>query len=282
MKKRIALLMAALLIVSLVPVLGTDVQEAVADFAGGIALFELASSSSTPPAVSPTPPAITPTPPLPPSPEIGYPMRRQTRRSSTATTGDRYVSAAVSIAGQSIEVSGTGNRVNFEISNAEARDIIAALEGNTLDLSVAGMAGFSNVREIRVPRAALERFANAGISIEFGLPQGSLRLNPEAILSITSVGANPYIAISLSEPSAGRLTSNQRSAARNSDLITKLQISTGLTQITTFNGNAVITLPISAPASAYIIDEIGTTTPIQTTGNLSFNTTQTGVFAIFR
>ena len=188
----------------------------------------------------------------------------------------RTAEASITLAGTSVDIRRSGSRADLALTSAEVRDIINNLDGDTIVFNLGTLDGFENVREARVPRTVLRRIADAGLSVEVVLPQGTVTLNPEALRYITAVGTGQNISISIGTPSRGLLTPRQRNTIHYSDEVFRLVIMSGRQIIDRFDGEATVVLPTGG--RVYHLADNGILTLIS--DHSSFTTNQSAVFIV--
>ena len=66
-------------------------------------------------------------------------------------------------------------------------------------LDITELYGHVCVRDIRIGRVPLQRFAEAGLSVELRLPNGIIILEPSAILSIVEQSFGMFITVSITQ-----------------------------------------------------------------------------------
>ena len=294
MKKKLTLLMAALLLVSLVPVYGFVSSDAAGGFQlaanndSGMLLTLISAHNTTPPSVNVTPPAIDPPVVAPPPPPVSPPSlyvsgvaRTTSRRSAGAADGRRVATVprvgaeTINIAGVAVEVQRDGSRAYLYFNNIALRDLVNNATGNVVSFDLAALNNFDNVREARIPKNSLQRFANAGLTVELHLPLGTVALSPEAIRTTLGQGISDNISVSILTVAPGTLSSRQRSALQQDDVIRRVKIMSGRQEITNFGGPVTVTIPINWTGQTVTghLAETGTFTSLTNTTNTEAQTT---------
>lgn len=198
----------------------------------------------------------------------------------------RTAETTVTLGDTSIDVQRSGSRVDFNLTASDARDIINETAGNTVVLDVSGATGFAGVIEARMPRAALRRFADAGMAVEINMAQGSVVLSSEALNSILSQSTAPNVSVSIATPSRGLLTARQRNAVRQDYTISRVRIRVGTINIYEFGGAVTVTLPVAqGQTSVFRLADSGVMTTQPATPNaaaqtVTFTTNQSAIFVV--
>ncbi|MCL2718351.1 MAG: hypothetical protein FWE14_06190 [Lachnospiraceae bacterium] len=92
-----------------------------------------------------------------------------------------------------------------------------------------------------LPVAEWKRFAEAGLSVTFTLPLGTLTLDPDAVKSTVAAASGPYITASFTQ--AINLTEAQQESVNPDDLVFKITMVSGTQHISNFDGYITITVP---------------------------------------
>ena len=269
MKRKVALLSAMLLAVSAVPAYA-QVSGEVQDFSsdnGAISRHAFIVQSRTTPAAFYTRSR---------RPRTVAPARRPSRAPQDPNQSFVWTS------GVSVNVDFEGSRIYVGVTVANARDLIAGVgEGNV----VFNLAG-EDIREASFPRPALGRFADAGVSVEVALPEGTVTLSPEAIVSILAQGSGD-IRISVSDVPHGLLTDRQQNALFATDIVRTVTIKTGIRPLSNLIAPVYVTVPVefTGNGSAFFMDSIGVFTAIPVNTNqqaVTFETDQLSAVVVVR
>lgn len=274
MKKRLALLLTMVMMISLVPAIvlvsGAEYDDgAYYSILSEFALFDL-QTTTTPPAVTPSgvvtggggAPAVFPR----------QPTDRPPRTSEAITNID----------GVEVEIQREGTRAIIQLTALDTRELIDNVVGDTVVFNIAELPGFYNVREARLPRAALIGFANAGLSMEVELSIGTLTLTPEALLAVAGQGSN-LITLSIVNVPRPLLTARQRNALQHGDLIIRPRVMAGIREIEDFGANISLTITADSPTGVWHLGSNGALTPVTaatTATSATFTVSESAVFVI--
>ena len=301
MKRRIAMCLAALLTVSLVPVYGAAAENGYENgYENGEAENGYENGDEENGAIIPCPGPYyrdyfnftrVPVRITPPSLRT-FPRRRPGYISRLSRPGlfrpesvpPATSEARTNIANINAAISREGTLASLDLSTLNIRDILSGAEyGDIISVDFSNLAHFSHLREARLPRVALERFANAGLSIEVLLPGGIVELSPAAILSIVEQGVHPDISISISPVPAGLLSPRQRNATGEGDIVRMVTISAGLNNITEFEGPIFISIAVdwTGQANVFHLDFTGNLTSMASIAADQIVTFETEALSIF-
>lgn len=222
MKKRLALLVAALFVVSLVPVYGFVFDHDATEYTkDGIMVLSLTS----------TPPSITP-PSIPP-PRYTH-TRTYTPSSRTTTTTrpeqerrDTTGLISITVGGVPVNIRLASTQVSIGMSSSLVNDIIDATEGNRVVFDLSGIEELDHVTSVRLPRLALERFGEENLSVEIRLPGFNVVVDATAASSIASRAGSGVVSISVIQPVGQQY---------------RLRVSSGIHTIHSFDGNVNVTI----------------------------------------
>jgi|GEM_PF-4345797 len=243
MKKRIAFFLAVLMSVSLLPVNAAEGTQ----IAGiGIEWNPRAALQTTPPSVWVTPSAVVV---LPRRTRVHSPRGTRGTQQRPANAPAAAVTATATIEGVTAPIGREGSIASVELGTRDIRSIVSNAEGGSVSFDFSGLEGFSYVREARVPRLALQRFADAGLAVEIILPRGTVELSADAISEITGHGFNANITVALSAAPAGLLNSRQRNAVQG-DAVYMFSVLSGRTAIEDFASPVTVTLGTSGQVFA--------------------------------
>ena len=179
------------------------------------------------------------------------------------------------VSGGGVEVTFTrsGSEISLDMNTNKVRDIINATSGNTVSLTLSDLGGATRAT---MQAAAITQLANAGMALEISLPQGTVRLNTEAMRSAVSQasGTNPNISISLLEPETNSLTAAQRNQIRSGDKVFSVNMYSGTRAITGFDGALTVTVPYTGqiPVTVWRLSDRGELEVVESTYNSSART----------
>jgi hypothetical protein len=108
-----------------------------------------------------------------------------------------------------------------------------------------------------LPLAELEQFAEAGLSVAFTLPLGTLTLDSDAVKSTVAAAAGSDITVSLTQ--AADLTDAQRQAVSPDDLVFRITMMSDTQQINNFDGYITVTVPYYGhlPVTVWYLNNYG-------------------------
>ena len=92
-----------------------------------------------------------------------------------------------------------------------------------------------------LPLTVLGRFAEAGLSVTFTLPLGTLTLDPDAVKSTVAAAFGADVTASLTQ--AANLTEAQQKSLGPDDLVFKITMMSGSHFINNFDGYITVTVP---------------------------------------
>ena len=290
MKKRFALLLAAVLVVALVPVYGVvtsnpgDEGYLVNFYTGDGGLITAGvTGPSLETGQGASPAAISGT-----SRPSSFPR-------AASNIGPReYITADVS--GVSATVRQSGNQANITMSRSVINEIINETlneisnetinqtTGNTVIIDVSGLS--ENITSARMPRLAFELFADAGLGVHVKLPNGvSFRYDQRAVQSLANFTASGVISMSVTE--ATSLTFAQWNGLRDGDVVYNVRIRAGNHFVSQLAGNVSVTVPYSGPApfGAWHVTRSGVFTLLSSrsggeAGTVTFDTNQFSHFVV--
>ncbi|MCL2046456.1 MAG: S-layer homology domain-containing protein [Oscillospiraceae bacterium] len=158
---------------------------------------------------------------------------------ATVTGGDGSVSVAFTLSDGVVTLSLPDNKIKEIVDKAE--DNVAILD----------MSKVTGATDVALPTAALAGFADAGLDVEFILPEGAITLDNEAVESLIEQ-AGDNVDISLKILKISDLNPEQRSAVRGSDVIFDITISSAGKSISEFDGKLKVTVPYNGPLPAAV------------------------------
>lgn len=97
------------------------------------------------------------------------------------------------------------------------------------------------LEDYTLPLAEFEQFAEAGLSVTFTLPSGTLTLDPSAVKSAVAAASGSDITLSFTR--AENLTEAQQQSVNPDDLVFKITMMSGSQFISAFDGYITVTVP---------------------------------------
>ena len=180
--------------------------------------------------VTAVPPEPTPTP----TPTPG----RNTGGSSTAS--GQAIPAAGNVA---VSYTQSGSSVALSVPDSKITEIIEKSNGEVpFDLS-----GVSGATAAVLPKGALDTLAGAGLDVEIKLPQGTVKLDTDALQSIASAAQDANVSVSLRSVDVSSLSAAQQAALESGDKVVDISILSGTRNITSFNGVINAAMPYTGP-----------------------------------
>jgi len=182
------------------------------------------------------------------------------------------------------QVSGNGGDVQVDVrvhqNNANIRLPLAtinrlistAVENNV----VLDLTQLESVQSVIIPRAAIRRFANAGLSIEVKLHHGTVILDAEAAYSLGQLAQSTTVIITVSSVDVRGLDFTEFEAVR-------LTITSGNQNITELDGLITLSIPSQAQVVVYRLEALLNTIQIASlfdSGLVVFATNVAGTFVI--
>jgi len=213
--------------------------------------------------ITPTPAPTTPTPSTP-EPSITIPVNDDVMRVEVIAVDDNHVIVVL-----------PNNRTN-EVINT-----------NVYGTAIFDITGLDNIGVVSIPRAALVRFANAGLYVELRLNAGRVTFDQDAMLSITNGLRNTHITIAFTPQSHADLSEVRQEALRYGHNAYLLSIYGGSNSISEVGGVITITTPYNGllPVAVWLLCENGQLHLLDSVfcpeyGVITFTTSVQGVFVI--
>ena len=183
-----------------------------------------------------------------------------------------------------------GADIAVRISRTQATLTLPTSVVNNIIRDANGVVSFNlsrldNITTAVVPRAAWNRFADAGLGVELVLPDGILLFDADTSRSVARQVGNANISSTISTVNPASLSQVQRDLANTGDSVFRVSVNVGAHSITSFDGGISVTVPYSGPVPVRVlhVDVDGNATRLPVTVNSSsvtFITDQLSVFVV--
>ncbi|MDR2156335.1 MAG: S-layer homology domain-containing protein, partial [Clostridiales Family XIII bacterium] len=138
----------------------------------------------------------------------------------------------------------SGGNVTLVLPDDKVNDIIK----NSTTVATVDLSKVTNATAAVLPKAALEKFAAAGLAVEFKLPQGAVTLDAEAVKSAAAQAGGSNVSVALKSVAQSELNARQRTAVGEARVY-DISVSSDGKYITSFDGGRVtIALPYTLKA----------------------------------
>ena len=142
-----------------------------------------------------------------------------------------------------------GSSVILDLNQNTIDEILGSVEGDIVNID---MTGLVRAHEAVKPVAALAQFAEAGLSLELIMPQGTVLFDAAALASIAQQAEEDNVSFLLNQAGRSELTQDQRNALSPDDLVFSIRLTSGTVDIRSFDGALMVTLPYSGPLPAVV------------------------------
>jgi len=129
--------------------------------------------------------------------------------------------------------------------------------------------------------------ANAGLSLDILMPQGTVRIDVLALASIAAQAEYDNVSLLLNRADTAALSQAQRDALGAGDLVFNIRLMSGSQAIRSFNGFLTVTLPYDGPlpAAIWYLDDFGNMEQMDSTYDpetmtVSFMTTHLSLYVV--
>ncbi|MCL2365842.1 MAG: S-layer homology domain-containing protein [Oscillospiraceae bacterium] len=133
-------------------------------------------------------------------------------------------------------------QVTLMLPDDTVTEIIGAATGDNA-VAMFDLTRLDNVNTVILPAAAITRFTNAHLGLEFRKTQGTIRFNRAAAASVIAQGIGTDISITLSEVPRAQLTSVQQDVLNTDDVVYRVGIMAGALSVTNYDGVLTIIVP---------------------------------------
>ncbi|MDR2089422.1 MAG: S-layer homology domain-containing protein [Clostridiales Family XIII bacterium] len=138
----------------------------------------------------------------------------------------------------------SGGNVTLVLPDDKVNEIIK----HSTTVATVDLSKVTNATAAVLPKAALEKFAAAGLAVEFKLPRGTVTLDAEAVKSAAAQAAGSTVSVALKSVAQSELNARQRTAVGEARVY-DISVSSNGKYITSFDGGRVtIALPYTLKA----------------------------------
>jgi hypothetical protein len=154
----------------------------------------------------------------------------------------------------------SGENVTLVMPDDKINDIIK----NSSAVATIDVSKVTNAATVSLPKTALEKFADAGLSTEFILPQGSVSFDTAAVKSLAARATGNSVSVALKPVEQSALNAQQRTAAEKASVY-DISVSSNSESIENLgDGRLIVSLPYTLKSgekasgvTIYTIDEDG-------------------------
>ena len=150
----------------------------------------------------------------------------------------------------------TGTIVTLDLNQSIINELINNVEGNNVNIDITSRL---SATETVKPVTALTQLAEAGLSLELLLPQGTAFFDAPALTSITEQAEGENISLLLNQIDRTDLALPQRNALNSGDIVFSIRLASGSQTIRSFGGAMTVTVPYSGPTpvAVWYLDDTG-------------------------
>jgi hypothetical protein len=134
--------------------------------------------------------------------------------------------------------------VTLLMTDAELKDVIDKSDNKTAAFDLSKVP---NGKGVTLAKADLDSLAEAGLSAEFKLAQGTIALDNKALKSAITQAGGANVSLSLVAVAQSGLTAAQQAAIKPSDLVFSVSAASGAQVLRSFGGMLTVTLPYDGP-----------------------------------
>jgi hypothetical protein len=142
-----------------------------------------------------------------------------------------------------------GTQILLNLPTTRTAEIIRnTSDGDTVTFDVTELQGHAAFRYVRIQSSAFLAFGQAGLTIEFQLPNATLLIDPAAAISIAEQSLGAHVWVSMQRVTASELSPEQREALAPGQLVYRVEVRYLFRrQIIEFgNGRLTLVLPNAA------------------------------------
>jgi hypothetical protein len=143
----------------------------------------------------------------------------------------------------SVDYSQSGGAATLILSDSKINNIIERTREQSKNLVTIDLSGAANATSADIPKTALNRLAEAGLSVEIKLPQGSVTLSAAAARSASAQAAGNNLSVGVRSVSPASLNTRQQAAVKNA-AVYDVSLTSNNHDITDLSGgSAAVVLP---------------------------------------
>jgi hypothetical protein len=143
----------------------------------------------------------------------------------------------------SVDYSQSGGAATLILPDSKINSIIERTGEQSKNLVTVDLSGAANATSASIPKTALSRLAEAGLSVEVRLPQGSVTLSAAAARSASAQATRSNLAVSVKSVSAASLNTRQQATVKGA-AVYDVSLTSNNNDITDLSGgSAAVALP---------------------------------------